>query len=86
MRAHQQVSAFLAAAITLAMASSAFAADDGAWTVSKSSGEVWLANSGAQPASLTPRNADVFHALANGEKNYVARAKLRLALIGHGQL
>src|SRR4051812_14483855 len=53
MRAIQQVSTFLAAAFTLAMASSAFAADDGAWTVSKSSGEVWLTNSGAQPASLT---------------------------------
>ncbi len=53
MRALQRVSTFLAAAFTLAMASNAFAADDGAWTVSKSSGEVWLTGSGAQPASLT---------------------------------
>jgi hypothetical protein len=52
MRALQQVSTFLVAAFTLAMASSALAADDGVWTVSKSSGEVWLTSSGAQPASL----------------------------------
>ena len=42
----------LTAAFVLATASSAFAADDGAWTVSKSSGEVWLTSTGAQPASL----------------------------------
>src|SRR5262250_975895 len=34
-------------------ASSAFAADGGVWSVSKSSGEVWVTTSGAQPASLT---------------------------------
>ena len=38
----------------MASASGAFAADDGVWTVSKSSGEVWLSSTGAQPASLTP--------------------------------
>src|SRR5579885_1325917 len=32
----------------------AWAADDGAWSVSKSSGEVWIATSGAQPVSLNP--------------------------------
>ena len=53
MRAVHQVSKLIAAAFVLATASSAFAADDGAWTVSKSSGEVWLTSSGAQPASLT---------------------------------
>ncbi len=47
----RQVSRFLTAALVLA-ASSAYAADDGAWTVSKSSGEVWLTSTGAQPASL----------------------------------
>lgn len=47
-----QVSKLLAAAFVLASASSALAADDGAWTVRKSSGEVWLTSSGAQPASL----------------------------------
>src|SRR5882757_4521617 len=52
MRLVQQVSKLLAAACVLATVSAAFAADDGAWTVSKSSGEVWLTNSGAQPASL----------------------------------
>jgi hypothetical protein len=52
MRLVQQVSKLLAAACVLAMASNAFAADDGAWTVGKSSGEVWLTSSGAQPASL----------------------------------
>ncbi|MBH5369897.1 FecR family protein [Bradyrhizobium glycinis] len=44
----------LAAALILGTASSAFAADDGVWSVSKSSGEVWLATSGAQQVSLTP--------------------------------
>ena len=34
-------------------ASSAFAGDGGSWSVSKSSGEVWVTTSGAQPASLT---------------------------------
>src|SRR5689334_23274535 len=47
-----QVSRLLAAAFVLAAGSSAFAADDGAWTVSKSSGDVWLTTTGAQPASL----------------------------------
>ena len=50
--AFNRSSTFLVAAFVLAIASSAFAADDGAWTVSKSSGEVWLASSAAQPASL----------------------------------
>src|SRR5260221_1383424 len=49
-----RVTQLLAAVFVLASASSALAADDGAWTVSKSSGEVWLSSSGAQPASLTP--------------------------------
>src|SRR5882724_8424666 len=52
MRLVLQVSKLLAAACVIAMASTAFAADDGAWTVSKSSGEVWLTSSGVQPASL----------------------------------
>jgi hypothetical protein len=49
-----RVSRLLAAAFALAVTSSAFAADDGTWTVSKSSGEVWLSSTGAQPASLKP--------------------------------
>lgn len=52
MRLVQQVSKLLAAACVLVTASTAFAADGGAWTVSKSSGEVWLTSFGAQPASL----------------------------------
>jgi hypothetical protein len=40
------------AALILGMASAASAADDGVWSVSKSSGEVWLATDGAQPVSL----------------------------------
>ncbi|MBH5400872.1 FecR domain-containing protein [Bradyrhizobium sp. CNPSo 4010] len=44
----------LAAALILGTASGAFAADDGVWSVSKSSGEVWLATSAAQQVSLTP--------------------------------
>ena len=42
----------VAAALTLGMASGASAADDGVWSVSKSSGEVWLATNGAQQVSL----------------------------------
>src|SRR4051794_1872662 len=41
------------AALILGTASFASAADDGVWSVSKSSGEVWLAANGAQPVSLT---------------------------------
>ena len=41
-----------AATFVLAATSGAFAADDGAWTVSKSSGEVWFPSAGTQPASL----------------------------------
>ena len=52
MRLVPQVSKLLAAACVLAAASASFAADGGAWTVGKSSGEVWLTSSGAQPASL----------------------------------
>jgi len=38
--------------LTLGATSGAFAADDGVWRVSKSSGEVWMATSGVQPVSL----------------------------------
>ncbi|MGY0572734.1 FecR family protein [Bradyrhizobium sp. RDM12] len=40
------------AALILGTASGASAADDGVWSVSKSSGEVWLATNGAQQVSL----------------------------------
>jgi hypothetical protein len=40
------------AALVLGTTSGASAADDGVWSVSKSSGEVWLATSGAQQVSL----------------------------------
>jgi hypothetical protein len=43
-----------AAALILGMASGAFAADDGVWSVSKSTGEVWIATDGAQQVSLNP--------------------------------
>jgi hypothetical protein len=39
-------------AFALGAAYSALAADDGIWSVSKSSGEVWMTTTGAQPASL----------------------------------
>lgn len=42
----------LMAALVLGTTSGASAADDGIWSVSKSSGEVWLATSGAQQVSL----------------------------------
>lgn len=40
------------AALILGTSSGASAADDGVWSVSKSSGEVWLATNGAQQVSL----------------------------------
>ncbi len=42
----------LMAALVLGTASGASAADDGVWSVRKSSGEVWLATTGAQQVSL----------------------------------
>lgn len=42
----------LLAALVLGTTSGASAADDGTWSVRKSSGEVWLATSGAQQVSL----------------------------------
>src|SRR5258705_13112623 len=52
MRAVHHVSRALATMFVLATASAAFAADGDDWTVSKSSGEVWLSASGVQQASL----------------------------------
>ena len=43
----------LALAMALAGCSGALAAEGGVWSVSKSSGEVWLSTTGATPASLT---------------------------------
>jgi hypothetical protein len=57
MRAIPHVSRVLATAFVLATASVAFAADGGDWTVHKSSGDVWLAGSDLQQASL--RQEDV---------------------------
>jgi hypothetical protein len=45
-------SRILTTALVLGAASSAVAAEDGAWSVSKSSGEVWMATTGAQQVSL----------------------------------
>ncbi|EJN15826.1 Fe2+-dicitrate sensor, membrane component [Bradyrhizobium sp. YR681] len=42
----------LMVALVLGAASGASAADDGVWSVSKASGEVWIAADGAQPVSL----------------------------------
>ncbi|MBR1291427.1 MULTISPECIES: FecR family protein [Bradyrhizobium] len=42
----------LVAALTLGTASAAFAAEDGVWSVSKATGEVWVATDGAQQVSL----------------------------------
>ncbi|MBV9559632.1 MAG: FecR domain-containing protein [Bradyrhizobium sp.] len=44
----------LVAALLIGASSSALAADDGTWSVSKSSGEVWVTATGAAPASLAP--------------------------------
>jgi hypothetical protein len=60
----------LALVMILIGSSSAFAADDGIWSVSKSSGEVWLSTTGAQPASLTQQDTlkpgDTIRTGANG--------------------
>jgi hypothetical protein len=42
----------LSIALVLSASSAAFAGDDGVWSVSKSSGEVWVTTTGARPASL----------------------------------
>jgi FecR protein len=42
----------LSIALVLSASSAAYAGDDGIWSVSKSSGEVWVTTTGAQPASL----------------------------------
>ncbi|MGA9088945.1 MAG: FecR family protein, partial [Bradyrhizobium sp.] len=42
----------LATALVLGTASGALAAEDGVWHVSKSSGQVWMMTTGAQPVSL----------------------------------
>ncbi|AMA59397.1 FecR family protein [Bradyrhizobium sp. CCGE-LA001] len=47
----------LLAALMLGMASGACAAENGVWSVSKSTGEVWVAGSGAQQVSLTQEAA-----------------------------
>jgi len=52
MRAISHLSSALAAAFIVVAASAAFAVDGGDWTVSKSSGEVWLTGSAVQQASL----------------------------------
>jgi len=46
-----------AAALILGMASAASAAEDGVWSVSKATGEVWVATTGAQPVSLNQDEA-----------------------------
>src|SRR5215468_9820887 len=42
----------LLAALVLATASNAFAAEGGVWSVSRASGDVWVATDGAQQVSL----------------------------------
>ena len=44
----------LAIALVIGTASNALAAEEGNWSVSKSSGEVWITTAGAQQASLKP--------------------------------
>src|SRR5262245_5072502 len=48
----QGIARAITAAFALAVVSSAFAADDGSWSVKKSSGEVWMGTSGVQQASV----------------------------------
>src|SRR5262245_35837349 len=48
----QGIARTITAAFALVIASSALAADDGSWSVKKSSGEVWMGTSGVQQASV----------------------------------
>jgi hypothetical protein len=63
-------SRILTMAFVLGAASSALAAEDGVWRVSKSSGEVWTTTTGTQQASLTPkevlRPGDIIRTGRNG--------------------
>jgi len=52
MRTALGISRAITAAFALVIASSAFASDDGSWSVKKSSGEVWMGTSGVQQASV----------------------------------
>jgi len=52
MRTALGISRAITAAFALVVASSAFAADEGTWSVKKSSGEVWMGTSGVQQASV----------------------------------
>src|SRR5262249_9165885 len=52
MRSALGISRAVTAALAMLVASSALAADDGTWSVQKSSGEVWVATSGVQQASV----------------------------------
>jgi FecR protein len=52
MRTALGISRAITAAFALVVASSAFAADEGTWSVRKSSGEVWMGASGVQQASV----------------------------------
>jgi hypothetical protein len=52
MRTVLGISRAFATAVALVTASAAFAADEGTWSVSKSSGEVWMSSGDVQQASL----------------------------------
>ena len=52
MRTALGISRAITTAFALFIASSAFAADDGSWSVKKSSGEVWMGTSGVQQVSV----------------------------------
>jgi len=45
-------SRILAMALVVGAASNALAAEEGAWSVSKSSGEVWMTTTGPSPSRL----------------------------------
>ena len=53
MRSSNQLSALVAVAFSFTASGGAIAADGGDWTVSRSSGEVWLAGSDVQQVSLS---------------------------------
>jgi hypothetical protein len=66
----QKLQRVLVAALLIGASSSALAADDTNWSVSKSSGEVWVTTTGAEPASLrqeeTLRPGDTIRTGRNG--------------------
>jgi len=71
----------LTMSVALVVSSGAFAGDDGVWSISKSSGEVWVTTAGAEQASLkqddTLKPGDFVRTGRNGRAAPLAFMRLR---------